>query len=88
MNTEHTPGPWGIEISTSSSVIFICTDEREIAVISEVGSDEDETNARLIAAAPDLLEALIAVVAVADRRTVEFDKARAAIARATGKEAS
>lgn len=41
-------------------------------------------NAHLIAAAPDLLAALIGVVAVADRATVEFDRARAAIARATG----
>lgn len=36
-----------------------------------------------VKAASDLLEALIAVVAVADRKTVEFDAARAAIAKAT-----
>lgn len=41
-------------------------------------------NANLIAAAPDLLEALIAVVRVADRATDEFDMARAAIAKALG----
>jgi hypothetical protein len=35
-------------------------------------------------AAPDLLEALKAVVSVADRKTDEFDLARAAIAKATG----
>lgn len=46
---------------------------------------EAEANARLIAAAPDLLEALKAVVAVAGRGTVEFDRARAAIAKAEGK---
>ena len=39
---------------------------------------------RLIEAAPDLLSALQAVVAVADRATVEFDAARAAIAKALG----
>ncbi|MFM0256067.1 acetyl-CoA carboxylase [Paraburkholderia sediminicola] len=39
---------------------------------------------RLAAAAPELLDALKAVVSVADRATVEFDKARAAIAKATG----
>jgi hypothetical protein len=43
-----------------------------------------DANARLIAAAPDLLEALRGVVRVADRATVEFDAARAAIAKATG----
>jgi len=36
----------------------------------------------LIAAAPDLLEALRGVVAVADRDTVEFARARAAITKA------
>lgn len=41
-------------------------------------------NARLIAAAPELLEALQAVVRVADRKTDEFDMARAAIAKAEG----
>ena len=43
-----------------------------------------KANARLIAAAPDLLEALRAAVAIADRKTVEFDKARTAIAKAMG----
>jgi len=35
-------------------------------------------------AAPDLLAALIAVVGIADRKTDEFDTARAAIAKAKG----
>jgi hypothetical protein len=43
-----------------------------------------DPNARLIAAAPELLEALLGVLRVADRKTVEFDAARAAIAKATG----
>lgn len=41
-----------------------------------------EQIARLICAAPSMLEALKAVVRVADRNTVEFDLARAAIAAA------
>ena len=41
--------------------------------------------ANLIAAAPDLLEALKAVVRIADRKTVEFDAARTAIAKAEGR---
>lgn len=45
---------------------------------------EMEENLRLIAAAPDLLAALIGVVQVADRATAEFDAAKAAIAKATG----
>lgn len=43
-----------------------------------------EANARLIAAAPDLLDALLAVAAVADRKTHGFNLARAAIAKAFG----
>ena len=46
--------------------------------------DQVEANARLIAAAPELLAALIGVVAVADRETDEFIRARAAIAAAKG----
>jgi hypothetical protein len=37
---------------------------------------------RLIAAAPDLLEALKGVLRVADRATDEFDAARAAVVKA------
>lgn len=49
-------------------------------------SDEEQSaNAHLIAAAPELLEALQAVVRVADRQTDEFDMARSAIAKALGK---
>jgi hypothetical protein len=47
-------------------------------------SDGRPADAHLIAAAPDLLAALEAVVSVADRKTVEFDQARAAIAKAKG----
>ncbi len=43
-----------------------------------------KANACLIAAAPELLEALQAVVRVADRATDEFEMARAAIAKALG----
>lgn len=46
--------------------------------------EADKNNAMLIAAAPELLEALQAVVRVADRATDEFDMARAAIAKALG----
>jgi hypothetical protein len=55
--------------------IGICdTDNRSDAVM--------RSNARLMAAAPDLLVALKEVVRVADRKTNEFDLAREAIAKA------
>ena len=62
---EHTPGPWkAAESSTmGAAIVGNLEDERVIAEIvwnyEEVGwTDEDEANARLIAAAPELLEAL------------------------------
>lgn len=62
--------------------------ERRICFMATPGAAGDpamiDADARLIAAAPDLLKALEAVVAVADRKTVEFDLARAAIAKARG----
>lgn len=49
-------------------------------------ADDSTEHADLIlaAAAPELLEALEGVLRVADRKTDEFDAARAAIAKATG----
>ncbi len=43
-----------------------------------------QANAQLMSAAPELLSALEGVLRVADRATVEFDAARAAIAKARG----
>ncbi len=48
------------------------------------GTPPTAADACLIAAAPDLLEALIEIVAIADRKTDAFDRARAAIAKAHG----
>lgn len=62
MKTKHTPGPWR-EGSTAHSkwveagAVRICqvdTDEENAGI----SFDESEANARLIAAAPDLLEVL------------------------------
>lgn len=53
----------------------------------ELGSGDGgfhESEARMMAAAPDLLSALQGVLHVADRQIDEFDAARAAIAKATG----
>lgn len=51
-------------------------------VETELGSDVKRSNANVLRMAPELLIALEAVVSVADRSTVEFDMARAAIAKA------
>ncbi len=71
----HTPGPW----TAHEHLVYF----GRAGGISTHGAPDPEANARLIAAAPDLLEALRGVLRVADRATVEFDAARSAIAKAT-----
>jgi hypothetical protein len=73
-----TPGPWEATLGASGMTAV----EADNGTI--VASYVSEADARLIASAPDLLEALIEVVAIADRKTDAFDRARAAIAKATG----
>ena len=85
----HTPGPWinhgripqvGIPHSAVASKTLIAR------VYSESFGDieEEAANADLIAAAPDMQAALLAVLSVADRNTAEFDQAQAALAKSKG----
>lgn len=83
----HTPGPWAVGKNERS-------DER-IEVRAEplgllVALVEKSSDARLIAAAPDLLEALrvlveVASVCIPETAGHELEQARAAIAKAEGK---
>lgn len=87
-----TPGPWCINRhgavvggafhqyanGSAQSQVAMATGTREI------NEGEMRANALLIAAAPELLEALLGVLKVADRATDEFDAARAAIKKALG----
>ena len=52
----HTPAPWKIDAAHSSRVLLI-NDAKGYAV-GEIVDTRNPENARLIAAAPDLLEAL------------------------------
>ena len=92
--SKHTPGPWAFNGSANIKGRVNGNDEL-IALVAAMpcvgghddlaaqrGCDMENANIRLIAAAPDLLEALKGVLRVADRATVEFDAARAAIAKA------
>lgn len=58
MNTKHTPGPW--HVAANASAIVRDSADRDIAKTLD---DNREANARLIAAAPDMLEALHSAVA-------------------------
>ncbi len=85
--TTHTTGPWtlnGSEIEGDGMTVTTSTDYRTL-------TPRQAANARLIAAAPELLAALQALLAKHDDRDGLSDlwpeqaaAARAAIARATG----
>lgn len=85
-NTKHTPGPWRYESTSGSNYarIFLSADE---------GADDNlrgycgEANARLIAAAPELLEYLQYAV-WAHPELEKNEKLMAVIAKATGKKAA
>ena len=98
-----TPGPWNIGSSDlpASRMAIHCKGHKEschstVALMVSrmtigISHDEEFANARLIAAAPDLLKALEDCVAVMDRELAglkviqpELSAARAAIAKATG----
>ena len=110
MSNEHTPGPWRTSPANKGSGdrdMFVMADKPEgQAELAKVydwaeygGSLPAEANAKLIAAAPEMLAALEAVEALINERPAVvgapslegraaarsvFDRARAAINKATG----
>ena len=79
MPNKHTPGPWA---ATKNGNITSADRKVLIATLSGI-NDEDESNARLIAAAPDLLEALQACLLRDDIASDELGGViRSAIAKA------
>lgn len=92
---QHTPGPWTIENHGSTYIISKPGDgyiTRDVCRMdgSTMSAFAQKANAHLIAAAPDLLEALQEIISAADgdgwsQLDAGFSKARAAIARARGK---
>ena len=60
MSEKHTPGPWTVGTKTWSSHVIAPSKfgPHPLAVFSGRGRDEDDANAALAAAAPDLLDAL------------------------------
>jgi hypothetical protein len=64
MSAKHTPGPWWHDDDKEVGCIVICAPDGDgvpwqIASMCDIGpSGDEEANARLIAAAPELLAAL------------------------------
>lgn len=100
METKHTPGPWLRDRESGFDCDVRAANGRKIASVNVQNAPkskkgwlsrqkENEANARLIAAAPDLLNALAEIVAAADgdgwkALDAGFNNARTAIAKATG----
>ena len=83
MSEQYTPGPWrAINIT---GVWIVGRDDGHLLTKIPAGSIDAEANARLIAAAPDLLDALERLVHLAECNTSPgpntLTQARAAIAK-------
>ena len=99
MSNKHTPGPWRKSIPVghgkASTILDSSREQYRLADVYWTPSGDGEANARLIAAAPELLEALQAIDSKARLRAAQvggkcveyivdrewIDAARAAIAK-------
>lgn len=83
-NDKFTPGPWHVDLA-NETVHGFSSESEAIVVVYELGTNE--ADAHLLAAAPELLEALVDVmfrhVPFSDK-SAYAEKARVAIAKATG----
>lgn len=82
--SQHTPGPWTFD----DDYYVVAGEENDI--ICELWSQDKDANARLIAAAPEMYEALKAINKAfpwnEQMTRPVFDKVHAAIAKAEGLE--
>lgn len=93
MNTKHTPGPWHLNHFEKFPASIHCAGGYVAQATSgsmfELTEEQRHANARLIAAAPELLEALKNLDDAVNEPSLGIDiveasnKARAAIAKAT-----
>lgn len=88
MSKKFTPGPWEAKNwSCHAPTTVMAADRTVIAECAGLGRDADEciADARLIAAAPEPLEALQFVMSAhGEQLDTAFAQAQAAIAKATG----
>ena len=86
-NAKHSAGPWTAIKASHGPIDIFDANDRDVVTVYGGGVPEDrEANARLIAAAPDLLAALEALTANLDEgdfiSLTRIDAAKAAIAKA------
>ena len=84
---KHTPGPWQWTQHFDPTISIYKDGFGQIARLYDSSAGTGKANARLIAAAPDLLDALQSIIEDIDSEfgtDCDYNKARAAIAKATG----
>lgn len=91
MTTKHTPGPWKLDDRGYKYIVHKPGDgyiTRDICRMdsSTMAAFAQEANARLIVAAPELLNAVLLLLGNPDNRisSADVNAARAAITKATG----
>ena len=88
LSFDHTPGPWFVKESVVTQQLMIRGDGGNVCGVYLTSKGErmpQQGNARLIAAAPELLEACKqALDALKHEDTIEVDLLRAAIGKAEG----
>lgn len=97
MSAGHTKGPWSVEEHPHSGHPLVAGEHGYVVadcMNNELAADVEFANARLIAAAPDLLEATQGLVRIVEAmrmttglgktQIARLDAARAAIQKATG----
>ena len=100
MSAQHTPGPWRVILDDTGGPFtgwpsVSASDQLDCSIVHRAGFKQEYwgdlsqreaiANARLIAAAPDLLEALQhLMVAHGEQLDYAFQQAQDAIAKATG----
>lgn len=85
--SKHTPGPWQWTQHFDPTISIYKDGFGQIARLYDSSAGTGKANARLIAAAPDLLNALIEIVSADDAHELtqkHIESARATIAKATG----
>lgn len=99
MKPKHTPGPWTIEqwsamqLEVAHGNLVVCGKDGKANAFLIGTEKQQSANARLIAAAPELLEAMKSVKVLMDEREPEhqeelqlYDRILKIIAKAEGKE--
>jgi hypothetical protein len=88
--TTHAPGPWIVGRDQDGNLLIESPDSAEQGIVATVNRargglrPDGEANARLIAAAPELLAALRVTVNLLDNEGMAADKFKALLARIDG----